>query len=455
MPPGPDHRRDDATARAKSDPSLTPTQDAPALDRRRLLHAAGTASALGVTATVLPAASAAASASVGPASYSDGSLDLTFDAALGGQYGAVLDILPMDDGRIVLAGTFTELDGAYYANLAHLEANGSVVADFAWQLIDGVSANSLASLALLGGDRILAGGDYVDLVDRSDPDNWIFTPATFPVADVTLATGATTFSSSGNASSVQDLAIDGNGRILVVGSFEEVGGSARRNLARLLPNGDVDTGFDANVDAWTGSGDTLRAVAVQDDGRIVIAGEIYDVAETDRYGVARLFANGDLDPSFDPNISPIDVLTVAIDATDGILVGGSFANVASESVDRAAIVRYHANGVLDTTFDAGLDDTEFPIVRAITVQPDGRLLIGGTFTSVGGTPRRNLARLHANGALDTSLADANVAWTLASSEPFDPVAVHSVAVDGEGRILVGGKFDRVGGVTRQSLARLA
>jgi uncharacterized membrane protein len=83
-------------------------------------------------------------------------------------------------------------------------------------------------------------------------------------------------------------------------------------------------------------------------------------------------------------------------------------------------------------------------VNAVAVQSDGRIVLGGNFTNVGGDTRNRLARVHANGALDNTFLDPNVAGT----------SVNDVAVQSDGRIVLGGAFTSFDNVPRLRLARL-
>lgn len=131
---------------------------------------------------------------------------------------------------------------------------------------------------------------------------------------------------------------------------------------------------------------------------------------------------------------PVNAIVVQPDGK--ILVGGSFTMIGD--VTRNRIVRLNPDGSLDTSFDSDANDA----VRAIAVQPDGKILVGGIFTEMGGEIRNRIARLNPDGSLDTG---------------FDPDAndeVRAIAVQPDGKILVGGKFSVMGGETRSLMARL-
>jgi uncharacterized delta-60 repeat protein len=131
---------------------------------------------------------------------------------------------------------------------------------------------------------------------------------------------------------------------------------------------------------------------------------------------------------------PIDAMAVQPDGR--IVVGGGFTSLGGQPRD--FIGRLNADGSLDTTFNPGADG---PVI-AITLQPDGKIVVAGEFTTLGGQPRSNIGRLHANGSLDAA---------------FDPGAdfrVHALALAPDGKIVVGGVFAELGGKPRSYLGRL-
>src|SRR5438445_8704780 len=143
---------------------------------------------------------------------------------------------------------------------------------------------------------------------------------------------------------------------------------------------------------------------------------------------------------FDPNANgQVDVVVVQPDGK--ILIGGEFTTLSPNGgvvVTRAHIARLNPAGTLDPAFNPNADGT----VDSIAVQADGKILAGGYFTSIGGQMRNYIARLDAT----TGLADS-----------FNPNAnsfVYSIAVQADGKILAGGLFTSIGGQTRNRIARI-
>jgi uncharacterized delta-60 repeat protein len=211
-----------------------------------------------------------------------------------------------------------------------------------------------------------------------------------------------------------------------------VGGTGLNRIARVAANSTLDTGFYPNP-----NGD-VRSVAVQADGKILLGGGFTAVGGTTRNRIARVSANGTLDAGFNPNATSLNngVRSVALQADGQILLGGDFTSVGGTT--RSGIARVAANGTLDASFNPNA----YTDVLSVAVQADGQILLGGGFTSMGGTMRNRIARVASNGTLD------------ASFNPNADSEVYSVAVQADGKILLGGHFATVGGTARISFARL-
>ena len=161
--------------------------------------------------------------------------------------------------------------------------------------------------------------------------------------------------------------------------------------------------------------------------------------------------SGALDPSFPPGAGVGGAETyVGVEAMvkqpDGrIIIGGSFGTY--DGVARSGIARLNADGSLDATFDPGTGCTGglfFGYVSALALQPDGKVIIGGDFTAVNGVPRNFIARLNSDGGVDAS---------------FDPgggfnSAVLALALRADGKVVVGGDFTLFNGVSRNYIAQL-
>lgn len=151
-----------------------------------------------------------------------------------------------------------------------------------------------------------------------------------------------------------------------------------------------------------------------------------------------------IDPSFNIGTGVTgfntSVHSIALQPDGKILAGGDFTTFNDTTQNR--LVRLNSDGALDASFDLGTGfDSQ---VRSITLQPDGKILVGGFFTAFNGTTQNRIARLNSDGTLDTSF---NIGTGFNGP-------VHSIALQPDGKILVGGLFTKYNGTTQSRIARL-
>src|SRR5207302_5339943 len=182
------------------------------------------------------------------------------------------------------------------------------------------------------------------------------------------------------------------------GSFTNVNGTARNRMACLNTDGSLNTSFDPGSGA-SGTFDFVQSIALQVDGKMVIGGQFTSFTGTAIQNVARLNADGSIDPSFNPGTGPnFSVNALAVQSDGKIVIGGGFSNV--NGTARQGIARLNADGSLDTSFDPG-SGTDFNSASAVVLQTDGKILVGGLFSTFNGTTHNSIARLNASGSLDT------------------------------------------------------
>lgn len=265
----------------------------------------------------------------------------------------------------------------------------------------------------------------------------------FSVASAPPGTVVASFTPPTADGPVQALAADAVGRIYVGGNFTKLNGTAHApRIARLRPNGSPDTTFffpGAGADAQ------VRALAYsRRDSVLYVGGSFATYDGWTRRALARVAIgqagrnDGSLDLFFDAQIEGSvengapHVQTIAVQPDGKVLVGGSFARVFGQ--DRANLVRFLADGTLDTTFAPNPNGP----VNAIALQPDGKILIGGAFSSLNGVAGfQRLARLNMDGSTDSTLITGN-----GLNGP-----VNAIAVTLDGEIFVGGQFTSYGPFT--------
>src|SRR5207247_230136 len=232
-------------------------------------------------------------------------------------------------------------------------------------------------------------------------------------------------------------------KILAGGAFNgtnSIGGQARNRIARLDPVSGLADSFDPNAD------NEVSSITVQRDGKILAGGHFGIIGGETRNRIARLDPTTGLADSFDPNATGFGINTVVasivVQADDKILVGGFFSNIGGQP--RYSIARLDPSTGVAHSFDPTTND----VVRSIALQADGKILAGGLFTTLspnGGAAvtRNRIARLETDGRLDQTL-NLNTVGDY----------VTATAVQADGKILIGGSFSTVLGVTRNNIARL-
>ncbi|MEO6052480.1 MAG: delta-60 repeat domain-containing protein, partial [Chthoniobacterales bacterium] len=188
---------------------------------------------------------------------------------------------------------------------------------------------------------------------------------------------------------------------------------------------------------------TIYALALQADGKVILGGQFSTVNGIPRSNLARLNADGTLDRTIfegEPAGTNGPVYALAIEPQGGILAGGLFSTAGN--TQHLNIARFNVDGTPDKNFDAGKGPNGR--VQAIIMQADGKIVIGGEFSQVGGVPRNNIARFNADTTLDQPVSSA-----------MNPMIGPTKALAGEknGAIVAGGFFV-VGGLPTRSIIQL-
>ncbi len=190
---------------------------------------------------------------------------------------------------------------------------------------------------------------------------------------------------------VNSMALQPDGKIIVAGSFDKIGGQTRFSVVRLDADGSFDPTLTIPFPARIFGG---ILVAVQSDGKILLSGNFSSIGGQTRNGFARVNADGSLDTAFNPPCSGFSTNSIIIQPDGKILFGGSCTTTTSPGISRI-----NANGTVDASFNPGTG-ANGSAVQAIALQADGKVLIGGQFTTFNGQSRRGIARLNADGSLD-------------------------------------------------------
>ena len=439
----------------------------------------------------------------------NGTLDTSFDPGTGSDLG-VGGVLVQPDGNILIWKFFQQFNGdSGLASLVRLKSNGSTDSSFnVGHNLGGTTAFNLPavfSVILQPDGKIVVGGQFSFVitptgnVNRSrvarfnsdgtfdptfDPgagaftslgeeSNFVFNAVrqsiganagktiiqgSFELFDNHPASGMarlntdgsfdSTFNpgtATGGFQSVFGILVQSDDRPVVFGVFDAFNGTPRSDIVRLNSDGSVDGGFSTAAFKWYGNTAIIFGAALQPDGKLLVGGDFHSLGAATTNNVVRLNTDGTQDTTFSATgtgPSAENISTVTIRPSDGkIFVGGTFSTYGSEVRNNVALA--NTDGTVENTF-AGLGGaTDYsPNIWAMVVQPDGKILMTGYFNSVNGTPHCNVLRLNPDATVDSS---------------FNVNTDHStrgLLRQPDGKVVIAGDFGQVNGVPRGRIARV-
>ena len=349
---------------------------------------------------------------------SNGTIDTSFSApvfstTIGGDTGGYVNtFVTQSDGKIIVGGNFSRVNGALRAGLARLDSDGILDTSFAAQSWG--SFGEIRDIVIQNDNKIVCVGSFPSGSRRVNPDGTI---------DTSLVISTSPGFGDDNFYSVALLPSGSEEAILIGGDFQQWNSfSDYHHLVKLHPSGALDFGFaGTNLDIATGNSlDRIQkikvtdAYSVGDNGYIYIAGRFKDTrigAQGRNAGFARLttddvaFGRGAYDNGFRLYISGSDQNTPGVqyvndfDFYDGgkILLGGSFTSIGNplasyQTTNRFIIVDDDTGGLIDG-FSSSTYNLNTGSVNSVTLLPNDNVLVGGTFTQANSTAREGLASL--------------------------------------------------------------
>lgn len=304
----------------------------------------------------------------------DGSLDTSWVSEYDGP--GVAQVMEEPDGKLLL--------GELFGGLKRLNADGTLDAGFSAPYNFGYDVSFIAKQGdkyiISGVFNIYAGDGFYRNIMRLNYDGSIDT--TFPPVQL--------YGDYARAYVLED------NRIFVVGKIEYHNDTPVGNVFILDEYGALDTSFAQGT--GSGNGGIVRCMAVQPDGKYVIGGTFLMINGEEQNLLARLNTDGSLDDSFNPPAGDgIQVMNMVIQADGKIIAGGYFhdAVIDLDPIDDTVPVyfnRFNTDGSIDTTFDTGSNFSN--VVLSVALQDDNKILASGWFESFDGEERPRVARLN-------------------------------------------------------------
>ena len=377
----------------------------------------------------------------------DGTKDNSFEIGTGygiGQTDRINFIVVRENGKILTGGNFDSYQGITVNNFLCINNDGSK--DNTLETGNGFN-NPVNAIVQQTDGKTIVGGKFTNYQQnlqsclvRFNTDNSI---------DTSFNIGSGFFYYyNGTQGNIKSVAIQTDGKIMVGGYFNAYQGVNQKNLIRLNVDGSKDTSFN------TGSGfvrgyddsDSVNSIVLQPDGKIIIGSDITEYQGVVSKYLIRLNTNGSVDTSFNIGTGfDAPVLSVALQSDGKLIVGGKFKNY--QGVSQNYLVRLNSDGSKDSSFNIGTGfGSLYTIgdVQSIVIQPDGKIIVGGKFSYFQGANQGYIIRLNSDGSKDSSF---NIGSGFGSS-------VSSIAVQKDGKIIVGGSFYSYQGYQSVRLIRL-
>lgn len=385
-----------------------------------------------------------------------GAIDTNFNSSgagptMGGNSTSPNNMVVRPDGKILISGMFTEYNGTAINGLALLNSDGTLDSGFNPNL--GFGGNSPSTIALSGDGGFLLGGYFTTYNGTSLNGGFLKVDQTGALATTFMANTSVMFAFT--PSVVLKQADD---KIIIAGNFNLVDGVSKNYIARFNTDGSLDTTFN---NGGVGPNGSVQAVSIQPNGKILIGGYFMSYNGTSRQGIARLNTDGTLDTTFTPgtgftsNGMIANIYSLETLSTGKILVGGaSFSNFDGNAVTNKNLIRLNADGTFDNTFNptgVGVNTNMVVGVNIIREQADGKIIIGGGFSSYNGTNANGLLRLNADGTVDTSFTQS---WGAGAGLNMGGTARFLIIQPNDNKIIVAGTLSSYNGTSRTNILRL-
>jgi uncharacterized delta-60 repeat protein len=354
-----------------------------------------------------------------------GSFDLGFNVGSGANT-EVYSTICQSDGKVIVAGSFNVFNGVSVNRIVRLNEDGSL--DNTFLTAVGVN-NFVYATAIQPDGKIIIGGDFTSF--NGITKNYVARLNSDGSLDNSFNIN------SGANDRVNNITIQPDGKIIIGGYFTAYNGVSRNYIARLNVDGTLDNSFDPG----TGANNWVYCTSLQPDGKILLGGDFTGYNLTESYRIVRLNSDGTVDQSFNTGLGANNgIRSIYIQSDGRILAGGNFTSFNGMAANY--IQRINADGTVDNTFNTGTGANNG--IYSMLALADGKVIAVGAFTTFNGTARSRVVRLQSNGALDAAFNPGTGAdyWVISAS------------LQPDGKLILGGAFNAYNGNTSNGVCRI-
>ena len=351
-----------------------------------------------------------------------------------GAFTALTQILPVQNDKFILSGTFKSYDNYEANKIARINNDGSfdntfIIGDFNFP-----SSNGIRKVFQKSNGNLLIAGRFSSYNANTNNRNFIEidnTGTVTPTFNANLIVGG----------EVSDFDFLPSSKIVFVGGFNVVNTISRNRIAIINPDGTLDLNFDSGI----GPNNSITKVKFHNN-KIYAAGAFNLWNNTPANYMVRLNLDGTLDNTFNAKFG-FDVNDFIFQPDGKIVAVGNFQTYDNTSV--GYVTRIHTNGDYDTSFNT-MGSGGANQIRTVILQDDGKFVIGGDFNTFNGQNISKLIRLNSDGTIDNTFVLNN--WLTGSY-------VHSIlpiqnSTTNQIDYLVGGDFRTIGNVNKNGFAKI-
>jgi uncharacterized delta-60 repeat protein len=367
----------------------------------------------------------------------DGTKDNSFNIGTGFD-GTVHAIVIQNDGKIIVGGQFTSYNGFNANKLIRLNIDGTI--DNSFNIGTGFDGLRVNALAIDTNNKILVGGYFTSY--NGDTAKRIVRLNANGIKDSSFNIG-TGFQLSDPGYEVDDIKIQVDSKILIGGNFTIYNGEISSKIIRLNNDGSKDNSF--NIGTGFNNENPMsihvKSIAIDNAGKILVGGNFSSFNANVSNSIIRLNSDGTKDTSFNIGVGfDGEVNSIVVQSDGKLLIGGEFSNYSGEITDKA--IRLNSDGTKDINFNTGfIFDQKVEIIK---LQPNGKILVAGNFSSFSGAASNRIICLNNNGSKY---------YAFQYGLGFDS-SIYSIAMQNNGKILVGGRFTCYNGKITNKITRI-
>jgi uncharacterized delta-60 repeat protein len=390
----------------------------------------------------------------------DGTIDTnftigtSFNAYVNSNYKFASSVQIRPDGKILVGGDLISYNGTYKNSLFLLNSDGTL--DNTFTLDATLGELSISKLKLLPDGKIMLATQFYSSIIRLNSDGTKDT-------SFTAAVYVSPPSSGGGGTVVNDFIVQPDGKVIIIGKYNKIMEYNYRDISRINVDGTIDLTFDSkgfNSSIFSTSTTEIARKGVtagllQPDGKIIISGSFQKYYESQINNILRLNTDGSLDTTFsgglDNATTEVEHLyqtfinAMAYTSDNDIVATGHFSTYNDIATDN--MVRFNADGTKNPTFNNICRGFNGP-VEVISQNNSGQMVVSGNFRAYNGIAKDRMARLNADGSLDTSFNVLTYTFLVNDLEPNDII----MQPDGKTLVASSGRF--VNGIKVGAVVRL-